>query len=729
MSNIFTRVTEAENVSGLSFTVTTRSDTSAMSGSLFTTTTEHPQGLGVANTRTEHLSGLDIVESRDAEHLSGLGIVESREAEHLSGLGIIETSDAEHLSGLGIVDTSDAEHLSGLGNPNADSRHLNGPGVSRHSNFSFEEHRSGLSHVTLPLHQHGFPHSEPHSNTFSSSYRVTSRPSGPAQVRIVGNHSQVQGYTGADAHPTISVPPNPSTNQASAVFNAAQLATMQNLFLQSLNQVGLGSLQGINRTLPLTTQSLPVPPQRYSHDQPQTDRRYDETYQSSFASQDDMEVEDVDQEEGYISDSETRNPQRGGSEVVGEGYENAYRTAMSLAFHTLPLELDQSDVESEDSYTSIGDKKPKATKQRDLFFPLANRASYEFSKTFTQIKKGIENRSLKGGASVKSPVGIFPGPPAVPNREYMLKTYHVFGKKWQHADKLTASFSTDRARGRFKQPLTGLLPPSLHNPDQETLQWDTPSTEMVLNPPAASRMDRAIRAHLGVANSFKFMEKASMEHLDEAKKLIDDIRLASDEQVVQKKMGELFEKVENTHLLGEQLSRLADDNLNISTDQMVLWTILQRDKWLSQLPKEVSFETLTELRTADFLEGKLFPQSLISKAADEVRCRQKEVVNRAAQKRDAQYLASSHDHKPKKAKVDKPSYSNPYRGYRGRGGNHQQGKSKPLPAAAAGSAAQFATDVTPNVPAYTGRGRGRASRGPYRGNRGNRGRGRGWTRR
>ena len=438
-----------------------------------------------------------------------------------------------------------------------------------------------------------------------------------------------------------------------------------------------------------------------------------------------MDVDTVSQSQEYFSDTGDGTPQVGGSERVGEtAHENSYRKAVALTFATLPDELGLSDAESDDSYASIGEVKDR-TKTRDLYFPLANKAGYLLSKTFEQVKSGIRARAAKTGSSLTSPVGIFPGPPSVPNKEYTYKTYHIHGNEWQHADKIRSYQA--QARDKTKQPLTGLSPPSAHVPDQSVLEWKMPQTPMSLNPSASVRMDRAVRSHVGVANSCKYIEKATFKHITEAKGLVDAALLCDLPQELQDRMSAISASIDKVHLLGEQLQRFSNDNLAIATDQMVLWTLLQRDKWLSQLPKEVSFETLLELRTADFSEGNLFPADLVAKAADEVRTRQKETITKAAHKRDAQFLASDKEApKPKKPKNSKSSYNqssytNPYRGRgnRGnRGSNNVATGQRSVPAAAAGSAAQTATDASST--------RGRGNR-PYRGNnpyRGYKGRGR-----
>ena len=525
---------------------------------------------------------------------------------------------------------------------------------------------------------------------------------------------QVQTQMGPQAQ-------NPYVNQGMATphlqsgLDPTMQNAMQNMFMQFLQS---NSNIGAQNVTPSHSSTHPTAYSANSYESVQANSST--VHPSTFHGSEQMEIEsEVTQEEGYISDPGFSVPQVGGSEPVVN--ENSYRKAMSLAFDTLPLELEQSDMVSDDSYTSVGEVKSKEAKPQDLFFPLANRAGYELSKTFSQVKAGIQLRVSKAG-NLKTPVGIFPGPPKVPNRDYTNKTYHIHGCAWQHADKLRSSASWDKSKDKAKQPLTGLEPPPTYIPDQAILEWKSPPSSVTLNGPAAMRMDRAIRAHMGVANSTKFMDKASFTHITEAKGLMDALLLEDVPKVIEQKMAKLSRCIDNAHQLGEQLSRLADDNLTLATDQMVLWTMLQRDKWLSQLPKEVSMETLMELRTSDFPEGKLFPPLLVAKAADEVRSRQKEAITKAAHKRDADYLAAGAS-APKKQKFQSstgPVYSNPYRGKGGRGRGKTPNFPKSVAAAAAGSADQIATDAPSQAP-VRGRGRGRG-RGynpySYRGNRG-----------
>ena len=585
-----------------------------------------------------------------------------------------------------------------LVNPN--SMHRTGPTESLVSQNSM--HRTGPTESqtrTVDLEQNHIIHSQVPGQSIPVGSALGTAGTGGLSGPVVGS-SQL-GY-GQNYVPFQSV----STPQAQGV-NVAQLAAMQSMFMQSLGQFGLLP-QG---TAPVQT-TRPVA----SDIDRSNESSYSNTQSTSHTYDDQM---DIDQE--YLSDTDPHHPQVGGSERVWDSAKvNAYRKAVELTFETLTDELAYSDAESDDSYTSIGETKSKDTRPRELFFPMSNRAGYDLSKTFKQVKRGIDVRVSRASKnSVATPVGIFPGPPCVPNREYSFKTYHIHASNWQHADRIRGpEAGTKSGKDRNKQPITGLEPPSPQVPDQAVLKWEKPANTMELNPSATVRMDRAIRSHMGLANSFKFMQKATHKHIAEAKSMLDEVMLEYDTNKIAEKMRDISERVEHALTLSEQLKRLANDNMSLASDQMVLWTLLQRDKWLVQLPKEVSFETQAELRTSDFGDGKLFPPELLAKAAEEIRSRRKETVDEAAHKRDAAYLLSDAP-RAKKQKAN-PPYQNPY--YKGgRGKPKVKGNSpKSVPAAAAGSAAQTATDgFRPNSEARgqpNNRGyRGRGSRGSYRG--------------
>ena len=371
-------------------------------------------------------------------------------------------------------------------------------------------------------------------------------------------------------------------------------------------------------------------------------------------------------------------------------------------FESLPSELAESDIESDDSYKSVGAKPKSNKKMKNLYFPISNRGAHYLSSTFDQYRAGIQYKNMTGGVTTSTPVGIFPGPPKVPNRGYAYQTYFIHDFPWQHGGFIKRSDSnnnsskyTPKGEKTNVRPITGLTPPNPSIPQQSSLKWKRPSTDMHLNSAATIRVDRGFRAHLGLSNSLKYFEKATNANLHEAKVAIDEILLTGDvSQELGEQLSNLSEHINKAHTIGEQLDRIANDNLSLATDQFCLWTMLERDKWLAQLPKDVSMETLTQLRTSDFHDGTLFPHEQVVSAAEEIKSRMKEEVDQAAHIRDAAFLSTQNSSnsnpsgKKLKTKTTLPALlpqilsNNPYKKKRNRGKK---------PAAAAGAPGQFAS--------------------------------------
>ena len=142
-------------------------------------------------------------------------------------------------------------------------------------------------------------------------------------------------------------------------------------------------------------------------------------------------------------------------------------------------------------------------------------------------------------------------------------------------------------------------------------------------------MDSGFRAHVGLASAQKFFLKAQTRDLNAALGDIKEALLTPDIPLgVHEFLSRVQDNLQAGLTLGEHITQLSNDDCVIAGDQLAHWTMLQRDRWLSQLPESVSKETLLKLRTCPISGPDLFDQELLISTAREIKENRSEEVGR-----------------------------------------------------------------------------------------------------
>ena len=307
------------------------------------------------------------------------------------------------------------------------------------------------------------------------------------------------------------------------------------------------------------------------------------------------------------SDDRAGNPQCGGSyrRNVSAIAETSFRESLELVFDTLPGRLQKpAEVPDPRGYFS-DDESPKARHPGNfLVLPLAGRSRHYMDTSCEMVKQVMDKKLQQAQRQTNFSIKSMLGTPAKQPIDTFRRMYTLSGEDWQR----------------------GLALPNVHSAAASALGLVAPPKEFSLSQDQFNDLDSWSRTQLGVSSTLNFFHSAMSELTKNMTKNIDSLLLADESSDLKGILAQLRDSSERVSTLDTQMRRVIFNSAAIAAHQFLSLTLVNRDRYLSQLPDTVSPETVLELRTAPIIGQDLLDPGLLATAAKQVADKQQTLI-------------------------------------------------------------------------------------------------------